>query len=991
MNLAPVVNYGTEFPFIDRMKMSDGWSAFGVPIPVDAHGNPTSVPAGMSMIATVIPMDPVSAAPTDIYELTWSGTATFAIGVGTILSSQPGKIVFRYTGANDGTMMNLIIKSIAAADPVHDIHVVRQDLAAAFANGAMFNPEFLSQVSNWQTLRYMDWEATNGTTITSWDQRTHVDDVSWAQKGNSSGVPIEIMIRLANESHADLWFNIPTRADDTYVRNALQMIKDQLAPGLKVHVEYSNEVWNTGFKQSQYAQTMANRLWGKDVDHNGVIDPNNAAEAVARGDQVYYGYRSAQVAAIANSVFSGGDDDRLAMVFATQTGNNTLEKYWLDGIAKAKAGSVGSLFDELAGGAYFGSELMGNTSADQAKVIAWAKSGAAGITAALDELMHGGAGLSAKGSIDEVAPYLKYEASVAARYGLDFVAYEGGFHGTALYYGANQPLIQDFLTRLLADPRMEDVYTYWLNTFKAAGGTMVAAFNDVQKASNYGSFGSLDTLYDAKSPRYEALLDFAGTKALPVALPVIDTLLKTALGTVVLDAAHKDLTFIGAGAFSGSGNAQDNSITGGAGADTLYGYGGKDRLIGGGGADRLDGGDGTDTMIGGAGNDTYIVDNAGDIVTEKVGEGTDEVRTALGSYTLGANVENLTHLGTTAFTGIGNALDNVLVGGGGIDRLEGGDGADTLDGRAGGDQMIGGAGNDTYLVDDKADGVTELAGGGTDEVRTTLASYALGANVENLTYLGSADFTGRGNALANVLTGGAGNDTLDGGLGADRMIGGAGNDTYYVNDTGDVIVELAGRGTDAVSTSVNYTLAANIENLTMAAGATIVHGNDLANIIREYVGGLSTYTLYGEGGNDSMLGSDAIDILYGGTGNDSMSAGGGNDVLVGGAGNDWLNGGKGADRFVFSPGDSGTGGSADMIVDFSRAEGDRIDLRAFDANAATAAHDPLRFIGSAAFTRHAGELRVAAGSIQVDTNGDGVVDFAISHNGGVLIASDFLL
>lgn len=359
-----------------------------------------------------------------------------------------------------------------------------------------------------------------------------------------------------------------------------------------------------------------------------------------------------------------------------------------------------------------------------------------------------------------------------------------------------------------------------------------------------------------------------------------------------------------------SGGAGNDTTDGGDGNDDVYGDAGLDVLYGGAGNDRLDGGAGADALFGGAGDDTYVVDDAGDTVSESAGgvdAGGDDLVEAYISYVLPSYVENMKIVAATSTIGTGNALDNGLTGNGV---------ANVLYGLGGNDRLFGLEGNDT-------------------------------------------------------LFGGDGDDSLDGHSGNDVMNGGAGNDSYLVDSVSDIVSELTDAltdagGRDSISSSVTITAPQFVENVLLTGKNTLnATGNGENNGL---TGNLNNNVLLGLDGNDTLLGMAGNDALRGGNGNDNLQGGDGVDTLIGGLGADTMTGDLTTyrqDIFVFETiADSGVGsGLRDVILDYG--SGDLLDLRLIDANAGVAGDQAFTFIGTGQFT--------AAGQVRYQVNGLSVI------------------
>ena len=766
MNLASVVYWATEDPFIDRVHTAEGWIALDASykdisstLTRDADGNFTSL-TGVARIGFGMAVDPKYAAPLDEYVLTYEGTGKVSISNAKIISQTPGKVVFDYTGPDAQPGVVITWTGVDLANMVRNPHVVRVDQQALFNQGEIFNPDFVAKVSQWGMVRFMDWGNTNSSLDVNWSTRDTLQDTFWSKQAHPDGAPLEVMVKLANEAHVDMWYSVPTKADNAYVTNALTYIRDNLDPSLKVHVEWSNEVWNTGFAANGYAKAQGLALWGTSVSST-------------HASAVYYGYRSAQIADIAHQVFTGTHAGQLSDVLAGQMANATLMADWQSGIAKAGFGAASTLFKEYAIAPYFG-EQMGAAvaTADLQTIVGWANGGAAGLDAAFHEMEFGGT-LTTNYSLARTLTDITKSAQIATNNGLSLVTYEAGTAlSTTRWAIADKAAVQDLFNRMMADQRMGDLYTKEINAFKAAGGTLFTNYNDVGAPGDSGTWGNLGTIYSPNTPRYDAFLAAGNqTNSQTGTSAPVNPALTNGDTTPTNGGTGTGGTGTGGGSHSDAPPATSGHITGTS---------GDDHLVASAQNDTVDGGDGNDVITGSSSS----IDAHGHLIEADVymgGAGADTV----------AGGDGNDHIYGNALTTVAGAIDggDSLSGGGGIDYIQGNAGNDTIDGGAGADRLYGGAGDDSIL-----------GGDGNDYVQGNKGNDIVsGGNGSDVLHGGGDDDMLRGDAGNDQLFGDAGNDTLIGGAGIDQLTGGAGSDVFVFSVRDASFVASGAWATDEVT------------------------------------------------------------------------------------------------------------------------------------------------------------------------------------------------
>jgi hypothetical protein len=347
-------------------------------------------------------------------------------------------------------------------DHLRNIRIVEEKYENSFERNP-FRDEFLNRWADMKAIRFMDWMKTNNSSISRWEDRPKPKDRTYSEKG----VPLEIMIDLCNRLKILPWFCMPHTADDDYIRNSAEIVKKKLNPELKVYVEYSNEVWNGIFSQSQYARVAGTNL--------------KLSENPFQAQLFYYSKRSAEIFRIWEGILGR---EKIIKVLASQSANPWVSQQILEFNENYK------ICDALAIAPYFG-HSYGNPQT-QSKVENMTK----------DEIFS-----ELPKEIEKIMDTVKKHSELCRKYNLKLIAYEGGQHFVGFGGAENNQKLMELFFSLNRDKRMEDIYRMYLEKWKQTGGGLFVLFSSMCAPSKWGSWGLLE--YEGQnieeSPKFKAI------------------------------------------------------------------------------------------------------------------------------------------------------------------------------------------------------------------------------------------------------------------------------------------------------------------------------------------------------------------------------------------------------------------------------------------------------------------------------------------------------
>lgn len=500
-NLTGISDYMTEHPFINLAKYSRPWGLINEPWKHydGVDGRPTAaemvdakgyLKAGNTGGAIVVCNGnkyywPVTGVD---YVCRYEGEGTVQIQMGSTKTTVPdGRLQFSVP-ANTTNGLYVLITSNSTTNPVRNVWVSELQYETYYTDQTnpdkMFYPAFMANWERFKVLRFMDWMNTNNSKITSWQNSTGdfssltapaIGDFTWRVKG----VPVEVMVKLANKTQSDPWFCMPHPATDSYISSFAAYVNNNLNTSRKAYVEYSNECWNWQFAQAQYCLQQGSTIWGS---------------SDGQAYQKYFALRSVQMFHLWETAF-GGNTSRLVRTFAWQAAGNATTL--LDLEYSAFTGKASTHGDAIAIAPYFAGSLDGYNSAALNMTVTQ-------ILDYCDNYVN-----------TTCRTWISGYSTTATTRNLSLISYEGGQHLAAT--GADKDatpdstnLLLDKFTQANENSRMKDIYLNYLNVWKNNGGNLFCNFSSVGGHSKYGHWGV--KLYEAQpraeAPKYDALLTF---------------------------------------------------------------------------------------------------------------------------------------------------------------------------------------------------------------------------------------------------------------------------------------------------------------------------------------------------------------------------------------------------------------------------------------------------------------------------------------------------
>lgn len=529
------------------------------------------------------------------YVLRWEGEGDVGLHLDAeIVSQSDNEIVFTH---NSGTVEIRIFDTDpnGTGDYVRDISLVKEEYVDLYDAGAVFNPEAISRLQDFREFRTMNWQRTIESPIETLDDIPKLEDSSWATE---YGVPMEALVQLANEAGTDLWFTIPTKANAEVVEYYATYIRDNLDPNLKVTVEYGNELWNYGYRDTYDLRDEAVETWG--------IDPGDNAARYA-----FVAKKATEAALIFEETFNQVDEADRPLLHKT-LGTQTAVLSVTENLLAAEAWEFyepdtfippAEVFDSIAVTTYFGGQTLTNDGLRDALLEAIADPEVDAHEFLFNNLMDP----TYPSSIPALSNLLHAQRDIADRYGIGVTDYEGGAHllhfdNTDLPAEVAESLV-DFYVEFYRTDYMRELYQAVWDIWRDVGDGAFTNFGSISEPSRYGFFSFLSDIFDT-SPRAEFLYE----------------------QNELVPAWWEDRggEHFQQGIFE-TGSDADDLLIGTNQEDQLGGGAGNDYIVAGFGDDAVHGGEGFDTILLAGAREDYDIYRDGDAVIFRHANGTDRV------------------------------------------------------------------------------------------------------------------------------------------------------------------------------------------------------------------------------------------------------------------------------------------------------------------------------------------------------------------------------